>query len=342
MAVRAPIFQRRFKRLAVNTIKIIPPYQCVKPSGFYVYLHKCLDTGREFYVGKGKAKRAWDRSASEWRSKHWMRTAAKHGVSVEILQDGMTEEDALLLEMWVIAKIRSAGGRLVNMTDGGDGTSGRVVSDALRARMSNLQGRKVNCSNGMTFNSYNDAAKWLSDHLGKTIKGPALGCAVRGKSHIAYGLAWWRGGDTPKNLTDQIEKVRYSKGKAISTSCGMRFLAIRDAVNFLRNNGFPSADASNIWMCAIGKCKTAYGYVWSYDGSDRDKLAAAHASKRKPHSKSIAIESMDGRVFSSANAAAIDAISRGYPSANRWAVLKAARTGSELFGTMWKLHKREN
>lgn len=84
---------------------------------FYVYVHRRASDGAIFYVGKGSAGRAWyfyDRS--EW----WHRVHDKHGITVEICQDNMPELDAYLLEMWLIAKFRHEGVKIVNMTDGGD------------------------------------------------------------------------------------------------------------------------------------------------------------------------------------------------------------------------------
>jgi hypothetical protein len=325
----------------VNTISIYPPYKSVKPYGFYVYVHSCADTGREFYVGKGKGKRAWDRTKSEWRSKHWINTAAKHGVVVDVLQDKMEEDAALLLEMWVIAKIKASGGHLVNMTDGGDGTSGRVVGTKMRDYMSEVQGKKIHCSNGMTFNSHNRAARWLSEHLGRSISGPALGKAASGKSHMAYGFAWWRGCDQPKNLQEQLDKIRYSKGRPISTSCGLRFRTIGDALKFLHQNGRPKAQLANIWACAKGRGNAAYGYVWAYDDAERTALVEAKRAAMKPHGKAIMVSNSLGETFPSANQAAISSRERGYPTADSKSILRAAKVGTERFGATWEIHKLE-
>lgn len=99
---------------------------------YYTYVHRRLDTGDVFYVGKGggNPNRAWDR----WnRSDHWKRVVAKHGYSVEVVADGLTEENATRQEKRLI-KLYSRE-LLINKTDGGEGCSGRSCSDETRAKI---------------------------------------------------------------------------------------------------------------------------------------------------------------------------------------------------------------
>ena len=115
-----------------------------KVKGFYVYLHRKASNNDIFYVGKGKGKRAWDVGKGRRKNNHWQNVADKHGVVVEIACDGMTEDDSLLLEMWLIAKLRHEGVALTNLTDGGDGTTGFVHSEDNLAKMSAVQSGKKN------------------------------------------------------------------------------------------------------------------------------------------------------------------------------------------------------
>ena len=84
---------------------------------FYVYVHLRADSGLPFYVGKGKGKRAYNYRA---RSEHWKRVARKHGVIVEIIRSGLTEDQADTLEIDEIAWFRGYY-EIVNVTDGGEG-----------------------------------------------------------------------------------------------------------------------------------------------------------------------------------------------------------------------------
>lgn len=99
---------------------------------FYVYVHCRQSDMRPFYVGKGHGRRAYETSEKR-RSKHWVNTARKHGVYVNILQSDLTEAEAFELEKKVIADLRQQGHTLVNMTDGGEGASGVKMTDEKKA-----------------------------------------------------------------------------------------------------------------------------------------------------------------------------------------------------------------
>lgn len=106
---------------------------------FYVYQHRRKDTGEVFYIGKG-CRSTSDRSVSiKGRNRHWHNVVNKHGYSVEIICDGLDERTAFELETWLISyhgRLDVGTGPLVNMTDGGEGESGRVFSLATRAKIS--------------------------------------------------------------------------------------------------------------------------------------------------------------------------------------------------------------
>jgi hypothetical protein len=107
---------------------------------FYAYVHRRADTGAVFYVGKGMGYRSHDRSN---RNKHWNHIVAKHGHTVEIVARFESESEAFAHERALIAKYRAAGVVLVNMTDGGEGVCGKVVTPEQRAKLSAaLKGRK--------------------------------------------------------------------------------------------------------------------------------------------------------------------------------------------------------
>lgn len=89
---------------------------------YYVYVHSRLSSGEPFYVGKGHGKRACRASC---RGKHWESIVKKDGgLYVSIVVDKLDEELSLLVEMELISKLRYAGAKLANKTDGGDGVSG--------------------------------------------------------------------------------------------------------------------------------------------------------------------------------------------------------------------------
>lgn len=96
----------------------ITPPPAILPAGFYVYLHYRASTGRVCYVGKGQRGRAW---SARGRNRHWLRCAAKHGIAVDVVADGLSEPCAFDMECAFIAALGGAGEKLCNQTSGGEG-----------------------------------------------------------------------------------------------------------------------------------------------------------------------------------------------------------------------------
>ena len=102
---------------------------------YYVYGYIRLDTNTYFYIGKGKSNR-YKRIDS--RSLHFKNIINKVDCVVEIIQEGLTEHEALELERCLIDELIFEEGytiefdddknvgynHLVNCTYGGEGTSG--------------------------------------------------------------------------------------------------------------------------------------------------------------------------------------------------------------------------
>jgi hypothetical protein len=108
-----------------------------------LYQHIRLDTEEIFYFGIGMDDRPW---VVGGRNIHWRRIVKKHGYRVEVLEEGLSWYQACELEKMLIALHgrRDLGtGPLVNMTDGGDGVAGKVVSPETRAKISASQTGKT-------------------------------------------------------------------------------------------------------------------------------------------------------------------------------------------------------
>lgn len=112
---------------------------------FYTYKHERADTGEVFYIGKGKLKkldceplfeRAYEQAS---RNPHWKRIVAKHGLTVVILARFETDAQAQSHERLLIAahgRYDLGRGPLVNLTDGGDGWAGLLVTPETRRKRS--------------------------------------------------------------------------------------------------------------------------------------------------------------------------------------------------------------
>lgn len=100
---------------------------------FYVYEHIRPDTGMVFYVGKGCGDRAINFNA---RSKKWKAVRKEAGgVEVRYPVSLVNEELSLFAEMEYIDVLRRRGVALINQSDGGTGTTGRIVSEETKRKI---------------------------------------------------------------------------------------------------------------------------------------------------------------------------------------------------------------
>ncbi len=88
------------------------------PNKFYVYGHYVPGSDTPFYIGKGSNNRAWNKTQ---RTSKWKEISST-GYEVKILQDGLNEMDAWILEASLITeygKICDNTGILINTRSGG-------------------------------------------------------------------------------------------------------------------------------------------------------------------------------------------------------------------------------
>lgn len=122
-----------------------------------VYQHRRLDTKEIFYIGIGNnIKRAYNKNNN--RNNYWKNIINKTNYSVEILHDNLTWKEACIIEKLLISYYgrKDLGlGLLVNMTDGGDGCIGNIITQEHKDKISKaLKGKfrtiecKKNISNG--------------------------------------------------------------------------------------------------------------------------------------------------------------------------------------------------
>ncbi len=101
-----------------------------KAGRYYVYVHKGLD-GTVFYVGKGTGNRAYSKDRQpEWY--YFVENILNNQYDVEIVRDGITEEDALRIEDALLAKHAASVINLQNMYAPVDSRMLIDYSDAMR------------------------------------------------------------------------------------------------------------------------------------------------------------------------------------------------------------------
>jgi hypothetical protein len=110
----------------------------------YVYKHIRPDTNQVFYVGIATNPNRIYSSRS--RNKYWHNIVEKYGKIEEIIEDNLTWEVACEREKYWINFYgrKSSNGLLCNMTDGGEGTIGKIVDQKTKDKISiSKKGKKL-------------------------------------------------------------------------------------------------------------------------------------------------------------------------------------------------------
>jgi hypothetical protein len=100
------------------------------------YYHKRKDTGEIFYVGIGESTRPYEDGS---RNPYWHHIVNKVGYEILIIKENITWDDAC---EWEKSEIKRIGrndlgfGPLVNMTDGGEGTQGVIITEERKQNVS--------------------------------------------------------------------------------------------------------------------------------------------------------------------------------------------------------------
>lgn len=123
-------------------------------SDFYTYAWLRQD-GTPYYIGKGTGNRAY---RSHRRGENKMSAPSRERVL--FLKQNITEFDAYKHEMYMISHYgcKSEGGILINMTNGGEGSSGRKPSEYCIKRT-------IECNRGKTFTE--EHKKKVSEQVSK-------------------------------------------------------------------------------------------------------------------------------------------------------------------------------
>lgn len=244
----------------------ITPAPAVLPVDFYVYEHRRATTGEVFYVGKGKGARAWFTAA---RKKHWVNIAKKHGVTVRIVQDGLQEWFALELERDLIAlhgRKDTGHGPLVNVTDGGEGTSGWIMPQHARQALS------------LAKSTPEAIARNVAVHKGKKRGAQAIekmsaakrGKPVSAKAKAARIAAMNRADVKAKLIAAQLGRVTPAQLVAFGARAvrciqtGEVFPSLGRAAASCRERGRKTTAASICRSCSTIGAKKAGGFTWAW------------------------------------------------------------------------------
>jgi hypothetical protein len=184
----------------------------VNPNRFYTYAYLREDK-TPYYIGKGSRKRAYTRGKGDIKP-------PKDKSRIILLKQNLTEEEAFKHEIYMIAVFgrKDLGtGILHNRTDGGDGSSGTVVSEETRRKISEATKGKNNPFYNKSHSEearrkISEAAKgennyWYGkSHSNETKK--KISEANKGENHPLYGKS--------HSEETKIKMSEVKKGKCFS------------------------------------------------------------------------------------------------------------------------------
>lgn len=180
---------------------------------FYVYVDYTKEPNpRPFYVGKGLSDRVQD---FKRRNKKWHNIANKYGIERKTVfsstnEDAVIKAEINLIELHKTHAIiwKDGSGWGANFTNGGEGTSGRIITDELREKFSATKRGKLNPSFGTTASletrlkmSISRVGQKRSEEQKKNISE-----SKKGSKNPAWGI--------PKTEEWKMERSKQTKGKS--------------------------------------------------------------------------------------------------------------------------------
>lgn len=251
---------------------------------FFVYIHRRATDGKIFYVGKGCRYR----HKSTWaRSQHWRNIVAKYGYIAEIVKDDMSEQEAFNLERELIKKYREHG--LCNLTDGGEGASGAVISAATREkhnkirqsekwrknlsekakeRFENPQFRAAHAERVRSQMRSTEIRKRISEKVTEYFSDPKARERTRQKTIDFFANPQAREYARKKALerfNTPEKRAAHAQAKAVlCVETGAVFGTGTLAAEWIAAQGIYKGDNSSIAKVCRGEKKTAFGYHWRY------------------------------------------------------------------------------
>lgn len=244
----------------------------------YVYRHIRLDKNEPFYIGIGSDKTYYRANKKSQRNMHWNRIVAKTNYEVEIMLDNLTWDEACEKEKEFIKlyKRNNYGGILANITEGGDGVIGMIVSNETKNKLSNSikewhktykisdEERK---KSSIRFKELNKSAEFIQKRISALRNSEKLKNSYIKKKGKPSG---YKHNKESKKLISiskigkkmQKEVIEAKSKKIVQLDLSGKILNIWDSAREIQRK--TGLSQGNISRCCNGKYKQSYGFKWQY------------------------------------------------------------------------------
>lgn len=210
-----------------------------------LYVHRKKTDNSVFYVGIGNKNRPNCKN----RNNLWQKIANKYGYKVEILAVGLTLEKAILLEKDLISyygRKNNNTGVLANLTDGGEGQYGRIVSEKTKQKIkygkikNGMKGADdvIDLSTGTEYYSLSKACRELNLNLA-TVYSQLVGKRKRSEWNTIYYKdesknKVKKSDDRRRKVVDELNKKVYNSIKEASLDLGLNVGTLSQHLNNYR------------------------------------------------------------------------------------------------------------
>jgi hypothetical protein len=249
----------------------------VDGNNFYVYIHRNLENGAIFYVGKGSKNRA---KCKDVRNANWLEYITSNpNWTYEILFDSLSNKDALQVEIDVIKELLNFCEPLTNVAVLGNNAAYAEMSVTQRMIISDLKtGVKQSAEHiekRVAKNIGQTRSKAFCEDISKRMSNRIVCDATRnkirdfqtGRKHSEETCAKRRASQTGKKRS--AEGCKNIQDASLKTGCkcnetGTSFISLQDGARWMISQGFENVAActAGISRCVTGKQKSYKGYSW--------------------------------------------------------------------------------
>jgi hypothetical protein len=148
-------------------------------------------------------------------------------------------------------------------------------TEELRKKMSEASSNRLEviCSNGMTFSSITEAARWVEAEkgIGQGATGIQNVCCGRNESCGGFRWRYFVDGVADESRHEHPIDTPINAARTHRSVCcsnGMRFRSISDAQRWVIEHVNSSAKDCEISKCCRGLRDSAYGFRWCFEGED--------------------------------------------------------------------------